>query len=111
MDKIIGQNIEKARKESGLTQDELARDVGVTPGSLGHWEKGIRACKPIYLSKIAEITGKPIGWFFGEIANFNQDGENSIKNILDTIKEDQKEMKHLIREINRKLQEPDVKND
>ena len=36
----LGNNIKYARKKLGLTQEELAGQLGVTPQAVSKWEKG-----------------------------------------------------------------------
>lgn len=36
----LGENIRKLRRESGLTQEQLAEALGVTPGAVHKWETG-----------------------------------------------------------------------
>ena len=36
----LGNNIKYARKKLGLTQEELATQIGVTPQAVSKWEKG-----------------------------------------------------------------------
>ena len=36
----LGNNIKYARKKLGLTQEELAAQIGVTPQAISKWEKG-----------------------------------------------------------------------
>lgn len=52
----IGRRIAQARREAGLTQDELARRVGVTQRSVQGYEAG--AVVPYrHLAELAEATG------------------------------------------------------
>lgn len=51
----IGDRIRKSRKESGLTQAQLAKMLNVSAQSIGQWERGERTPKFETLVKIAEI--------------------------------------------------------
>lgn len=53
-----------ARVEKGLTQEELAQLVGCSVFSIGKYERGERHPRGPMLRRIAETTGKDIGWFF-----------------------------------------------
>jgi transcriptional regulator with XRE-family HTH domain len=58
----IGERIARARKESGLTQEELASRVGVTARSIQGYEAG-KVVPYRHLSRLAEITDRELGWF------------------------------------------------
>jgi transcriptional regulator with XRE-family HTH domain len=58
----IGERIARARKESGLTQEELASRVGVTARSIQGYEAG-KVVPYRHLSRLAEITGRELAWF------------------------------------------------
>ena len=60
--------IRDLRKEAGLTQEELARQVGVTLNALGNLERGISQ-DPHYstLFGIARALDMSVGEFLGEI--------------------------------------------
>jgi transcriptional regulator with XRE-family HTH domain len=49
----IGERIRDARGRKGLTQEQLAADVGVQRGAVARWEKGGRAPRGEFLTKIA----------------------------------------------------------
>ena len=52
---MIGKNIRNLRKESGMTQDELAEELNVTRQALSNWERGKTEPDIETLTKIAEI--------------------------------------------------------
>ena len=56
----IGENIKKFRKESGLSQQELADLVKIHQSNVSRWEKDIS--RPDYetLIKLAEVLGVTI---------------------------------------------------
>jgi transcriptional regulator with XRE-family HTH domain len=58
----IGGRIARARKESGLTQEELASRVGVTARSIQGYEAG-KVVPYRHLSRLAEITDRELAWF------------------------------------------------
>lgn len=41
----IGNNIKSIRKQVGLTQEELALHIGVTPKAVSRWENGVSQTK------------------------------------------------------------------
>lgn len=50
-------SLEAARINTKLTQEELARKMGVSRQSVFDWEKGKREIKPAYLYMFCGITG------------------------------------------------------
>jgi transcriptional regulator with XRE-family HTH domain len=59
----LGEKIQKARIEAGLTQEELAEAVDKKPATVSRWEGGHISPKPKTLARIALATGKPVSWF------------------------------------------------
>ncbi|MCJ7804272.1 helix-turn-helix domain-containing protein [Patescibacteria group bacterium] len=53
--RILGKRIQKARKESGMTQEELADKVGISRAYMGYIEQGRNAPSLEVLNKIARV--------------------------------------------------------
>ena len=53
----IGENIRRARKAAGMTQEELAAKAGMYKGSIAQYEQGLRNPKKEYIQKIASALG------------------------------------------------------
>jgi transcriptional regulator with XRE-family HTH domain len=72
-DGTIGRRIAQARREAGLTQEELAGLIGVTTRSVQGYEAG--AVTPFrHLRKLEEVTEKPRGWLlYGESGSSSGD--------------------------------------
>jgi len=65
----VGKRILEARKDSSITQGELAFKLGVSRGTLGDWERGDKKATPSFpeLSDIARLTKTcPYYLMFGE---------------------------------------------
>lgn len=58
----LNQRIYKARKDAGMTQDQLAAAVKKTRGAVAQWESGEIHPRPKTLDAIARATGKPLAW-------------------------------------------------
>ena len=56
----IAERIREARKAAGLTQQELAEKLGITPALIGHYERNIRNPKLEQLQKIASALCIPL---------------------------------------------------
>ncbi|HFF8540678.1 TPA: helix-turn-helix domain-containing protein [Raoultella ornithinolytica] len=50
-------------KETGWSQAELARRVGVTQQTVQQWVNGKSTPKPTSIDKLVEVTGHPPYWF------------------------------------------------
>lgn len=60
----LGARLTTARRAAGLAQRKLALAVGVSPAQLQKYEKGTNRISAVQLAMIAEVTGRPIAWFF-----------------------------------------------
>jgi transcriptional regulator with XRE-family HTH domain len=60
---FIGERLRTARKEAGLTQQEVADRVGIGTEGYGHYERSFRTPPIEMLLRIGEVLGKPIFYF------------------------------------------------
>lgn len=61
-EETLGQRVRAARQEAGLTQDELARAIGVEQPTISRLEKG-KDISSILLTKLASATQKTVDFF------------------------------------------------
>ena len=57
MIKSMGNRISQLRKEKGITQEDMAEKLGVTPQAVSKWENDISYPDILLLPKIAEMLG------------------------------------------------------
>jgi transcriptional regulator with XRE-family HTH domain len=65
IDVAVGQRIRIQRLTAGLSQTELAEELGVTFQQVQKYEKGVNRVGAGRLTKIAEVLGSPVSYFFG----------------------------------------------
>lgn len=65
---IVSKNIRKYRLEAGITQEQLAVDIGMSYDFVRRLEfkKGKIGCSLDTIYKISVVLGQPIGKFFEE---------------------------------------------
>lgn len=49
----IAERIFELRKENGLSQEQLAKEIGVTHRAISFWEKGVNEPKATYIYRLA----------------------------------------------------------
>lgn len=65
---IIGQRIKEERNKYGLSIENLAKEIGITRQTLSKIEKGEAIINAEKLMLIADITKKPLSYFYAETA-------------------------------------------
>lgn len=71
---MLGEKIKQSRKELGLTQQEFSKKLGISRSNLSDIENGRNKAGNLkLLSKIAELTQKPLTFFTQDDINFNFD--------------------------------------
>ena len=56
------------RKERGLTQKQVAQDLGISQAQLSHYEKGIRECGLEFVVQVADYYGVSCDYLLGRSA-------------------------------------------
>ncbi len=74
--KNIGNRIQKAREEAGLSQEELSSRLGYTQAALSNYELGKRRLYLANIEQIAKELNKPLNYFLEdstEVINAGQE--------------------------------------
>ena len=58
----FGDRVAGAREGAGLSQDELARRLGIRPGTLQSWEEDLSEPRANKLQMLAGVTGVSLRW-------------------------------------------------
>ena len=77
--KEIGKKLQLAREEAGLSQEQLASQMGCAQSTLSNYEKGKRRIYLTQLETIADLLDKPINDVF--------DGEPELLQIVNALYE------------------------
>lgn len=64
LSKQIGARMQQARKNAGLTQDQVGKQVFVCANLISFWETGKREPKLDYIHAYAVAVGVPMAYFF-----------------------------------------------
>ena len=82
LSEIFGANIQRKRKQLGLTQEELSERLGVGQQSLSRIERGTMAPKFERLPDIANAIHCPVSELFFEQGRADLDCESMVADIL-----------------------------
>lgn len=66
VDVHVGRRVRIRRVLNGLSQEELAADLGLTFQQLQKYESGANRISASRLYHLAELLDVPVGWFFAE---------------------------------------------
>jgi transcriptional regulator with XRE-family HTH domain len=97
--KELGEKIRQARVIANISQEDLAKIVGIGRNSMIETEKGRREVSISELKIIAEATGKPLSFFLEDEPEIKV-ATNHSKDIIDLrdLTESQKEFIHKLKE-------------
>ncbi len=77
----IGRKLQKAREESGMSQEELARLLGCTQAALSYYELGKRRLYFAQLEKLSNILHRPLTYFLENIEE-NESRQSDLAKII-----------------------------
>lgn len=78
-DRHVGSRIRERRVMMGLSQQQLARMIGVTYQQAHKYERGLNRISAGRLFEIAQVLGVPVSWFFEGLAAAAQPQEMSTR--------------------------------
>lgn len=93
----LADRIVSARKKTGITQKVMAGRLGIAVASLNRYERGVREVDIKVLKLIAEITEKPIEWFFDENTINTNYEEEPLKDVEISKEEEKMFLKDLLK--------------
>ncbi len=83
----IAEKIKLAVRETGLTQQNFAKKIGLGESVISRWLKGDRQPSITSLKKIADATGKPLKYFVDSSKNNDDAVDKKDIKILELEKE------------------------
>ena len=75
----LADKIKKLREQSGWTQSELAKKLGLTRSSVNGWEMGLSVPSTQYIVELAKLFGVSTDYLFG----MNETSTISVENLTD----------------------------
>jgi transcriptional regulator with XRE-family HTH domain len=73
VDVAVGRRLRSRRKELGLSQAEVARDLDISTKKLGKYERGLDRMRPRHIFLAARYLGVSVGYFFRELVVASND--------------------------------------
>ncbi|MGH1376126.1 MAG: helix-turn-helix domain-containing protein [Alphaproteobacteria bacterium] len=66
-DKVIGQNLYIIRRARSISQEAIAKEIGITFQQIQKYEKGTNRISASTLLKLSQLLEVPIGDFYGHL--------------------------------------------
>jgi transcriptional regulator with XRE-family HTH domain len=63
--KTIANRVKQAREETGLSQKDMSKRLGLTEAGYGHYERDRQTFTVDMLFQISRILGRPVEYFLG----------------------------------------------
>lgn len=95
----FGERIVAARKEKGITQKDLAAQLGIGPTRLNYWEKDKRFPPIPMLNKIAELLDVDSDYLIGRVGDLERKENSPVTAAAETGEVDADQIKDLLVEL------------
>ena len=83
MKETFGQRLSRLRKEKGLTQEEIAKKIVISPQAVSKWENDLSSPDILMLSSIADILGVSVDELLGHQVNNKEEKETVDAEVVD----------------------------
>ena len=77
MEETFGQRLSRIRKEKGLTQEDIAKKIIISPQAVSKWENDISSPDILVLSSLADILGVSVDELLGRSVSSESGESNS----------------------------------
>lgn len=86
---IVGEQIQKFRKEKALTQRELGERIGVSGSAVSQWESGGTPDISL-LPALSDVLGVTVDALFGRTGAAREDMAQAVEGYIDSLPEDRR---------------------
>lgn len=62
MSKHVSNRLKELRKQAGMTQEELSKEIGVIRKTVSNWERGFSRISPEYAERLAKYFQVSVGY-------------------------------------------------
>ncbi len=62
---MLSKNIKELRTEKGLSQEQLAKQIGVSQKAIDYWERNVNEPKASYIIKLADFFDVSADYLLG----------------------------------------------
>lgn len=91
---LLGKRISRARKEAGLTQDQLSSKIGLSLSHYQSFENGYRGTTLSNIYKIAVVLNRSLDYLFGLNVGGKNDVYADIMHMVDRMTPEEQKMLH-----------------
>ena len=96
---IFGKRLKELRKESKMTQTELAKVLGITKGTISTWETGSRTPPFEQMIAICDLYSVSLDYLAGRVDKDNDDKSEKKTGTIVIIKCDDEQLGRILNEI------------